>query len=69
MPMIMMSAFVVRWVTYDTACNSRTAIGNAVKLLFENRVDVFIGPACSVGTISDKMLKKYTGDHLHCGYA
>ena len=43
------TSFVYRYVTLDTACNSKTASGNAVRLYIEHDVDVFIGPPCSVG--------------------
>ena len=36
-------------VTMDSACSSKTAAGNAVKMYIEEEVDVFIGPPCSVG--------------------
>ena len=33
----------------DTACTSKKAAGNAVRMHIEYKVDAFIGPPCSVG--------------------
>ena len=44
-------------VTMDSACDSKTAAGNAVRMHIEEDVDVFIGPACSVGRWSSSSLK------------
>ena len=33
----------------DTACTSKKAAGNAVRMHIEYKVDAFIGPPCSIG--------------------
>ncbi len=40
---------ICSWITLDSACNSKIAAGNAVRMYMEYDVDVFIGPPCSVG--------------------
>lgn len=43
---------IILWssITYlDTQCDSKRAVGALVDLLFQQRVDVVIGPPCSQG--------------------
>ena len=52
-------------VTMDSACSSKTAAGNAVRLHIEEEVDAFIGPPCSVGqSKSDRKYEKLRGQAI-----
>lgn len=46
-------------VTRDSGCNSKMASGNIINLFVADKVDGFIGPACSAGELySSKLITK-----------